>query len=133
MKRLGLFIVLVGTGFALVASCSSFGDSSDCCGVAATGGSATGGTAAGGMSGGGGIGGTGCQRQEYAAPGCGADSHPVCTNGSGGACAGRSACGCDGHIWGGCGLYSAPYAYLLPANFSSDGGDTCDPTADAGR
>ena len=78
----------------------------------------------------GGIGGTGCQRQEYSAPGCGVDAMTVCTNGTGGACFTR-ACGSDGHIETGCGLYAAPFAYTLPANFSTDAGDTCDPTASA--
>jgi hypothetical protein len=56
----------------------------------------------------------------------------VCTNGTGGACFQR-ACGCDGHLLIGCGLFPAPYSYVFPSNFSSDGGDMCDPTADAGR
>lgn len=134
MRQVGFLVLIAALGLALGGSCSS--DNSKCCDVVATGGSSSGGSATGGGGaggvGGGGVGGTGCQRQEYAAPGCGADVRPICTNGTGGACFQR-ACGCDGHVLTGCGLFPVPYSRVLPANFSSDAGDTCDPTADAGQ
>jgi hypothetical protein len=121
--NLRLFVLLGAAFLAVTVSCSSF-DSPKCCGPVATGGqSASGGS--GGMASGG-IGGTGCQRQEYAAPGCGANATLICTNGTGGACFDR-VCGCDGHVETGCGLYPAPFAYALTSG--DDAGDTCDPTA----
>jgi len=131
MRQLGFLAFAVVLGLALVDSCGS--DTSKCCGVLATGGSASGGSATGGGGGRGfgGAGGTGCQHQEYAAPGCGTDVRPICTNGSGGTCFQR-VCGCDGHVLTGCGLFPVKYAHVLPTNVSSDAGDMCDPTADAG-
>jgi hypothetical protein len=121
-------LVLGAIAFAVSLSCSGFDTVPGCCGPVATGGqSASGGGGSGGM-GTGGNGGTGCQRQEYREPGCGADARLVCTNGTGGACF-ALVCGCDGHVESGCGLYPAPYAYAIPGGFSYDGGDMCDPSA----
>jgi hypothetical protein len=60
---------------------------------------------------------------------------PICTNGTGGACA-QTVCGCDGKVLIGCGLFPEPFAYTIPLN-SFDGADpagmTCDPTANVGH
>ncbi len=124
MKISTLFVVGV-LGLVLAISCggSSLNDGS---GTGGAGGS----SGSGGSGGGGGVG--GCQHLEYASAGCGVA--PICTNGSGGACAG-AACGCDGKVIFGCGLFSEPFAYTIPLS-SFDGaepaGMACDPTADAG-
>jgi hypothetical protein len=118
--------VLVGgiLGLALAVSCD---------GSSLTANGGTGGSGGGGSGGMGGNGGAGCQAMHYASPGC--DVSPTCDNGSGGACF-SLACGCNGKVLTGCGLYSEPFAYTIPVG-SVDASDpsalTCDPNADAGH
>lgn len=141
MRSIVKVLILVTVGGFVADACSSSdrmtgntGTGGSATGGLATGGNASGGAGAGGAGGGvGGIGGTGCQRQEYVAPGCGANAVPVCTSGTGGACAGPDVCTCDGRVIGGCNTYAAPFAYFFSGNFPLDGGNTCDPTADAGQ
>jgi len=124
MKISTLFVV-GALGLVLAISCGG----SDGSGRGGAGGS----SGSGGSGGGGGIADAGCEHLEYASAGCGVS--PICTNGTGGACA-QAVCGCDGKVLIGCGLFSEPFAYVIPLN-SFDGaepaGMTCDPTADAGH
>jgi hypothetical protein len=127
MKISTVFVAGV-LGLALAVSCGGSSLSGD----RGTGGSSgMGGT--GGSGGMGGNGGAGCEAMHYASPGCNAS--PICDNGTGGACF-SLACGCDGKVLTGCGVYSAPWAYTIPVT-SVDASDpsalTCDPNADAGH
>ena len=126
MKISTLFVVGV-LGFALAVSCGGT-PLSDGTGTGGAGGSASSGGSP-GSGGAGGIADAGCEHLEYASPGCGVS--PICTNGSGGACA-QAVCGCDGKVLIGCGLFAEPFAYTIPLN-SFDGaepaGMTCDPAS----
>ena len=125
VMKISTFFVAGVLGLVLAISCDGT-PLSDGTGKGGAGGSV-------GSGGGGGIGGAGCEHLEYASAGCGVS--PICTNGSGGACGG-TACGCDGKVIFGCGLFSEPFAYAIPLS-SFDGampaGMTCDPTVDAGH
>ena len=127
MKISTLFVVAV-LGCVLATSCGGTPLSD---GTGGSGGGGSGGSGGGGSGGGGGTVDASCEHLEYASAGCAAS--PICTNGSGGACGG-TACGCDGKVIFGCGLFSEPFAYTIPLS-SFDGADpsgmTCDPAAGA--
>jgi len=127
MKISTLFVSSI-LGLALAVSC----DGSSLTVDGATGGS--GGSGRGGSGGRGGNGGAGCEAMHYYSPGC--DASPTCDNGTGGACGGLPACGCDGKVIVACGGYPKPFAYMIPLS-SIDASDpsasSCDPNADAGH
>ena len=83
-------------------------------------------------SGTGGGGGSVCSSNQivYMAPGCGTAAVPVCSDGSGGACA-STVCGCDGHVRSdGCYSSKAPFAHFQNGGRS---GDSCDPGGMGGQ
>jgi hypothetical protein len=90
-------------------------------------------TDGGGPSGTGGGGGSVCLSNQiviYTAPGCGTAAVPVCSDGSGGACA-STVCGCDGQVRSdGCYISNAPFAYFQNQGRS---GGTCDPGSMGGQ
>jgi hypothetical protein len=84
-------------------------------------------------SGTGGGGGSVCLSNQiviYTAPGCGTAAVPVCSDGSGGACA-STVCGCDGQVRRDrCYSSTAPFAYFEKGGPS---GATCDPDSMGGQ
>ncbi len=120
-------------GLALAMSCDGSSLTADG-GTGGFGGSGRGGSGNGGSGGTGGDGGAGCQAMHYYSPGCNAS--PTCDNGSGGACGGLPACGCDGKVIIACEGYRERFAYKIPLS-SIDASDlsalSCDPNADAGH
>src|SRR5579863_8368189 len=99
MKISNLFVV-AALGCILAISCGGT-PLSDGTGTGGGGGGSGGssGGRSGGSGGGGGTVDASCEHLEYASAGCAAS--PICTNGSGGACA-QAVCGCDGKVLIGC-------------------------------